>query len=317
MTTSKRRSFITGIKSTTLSKKEKKFLIKYKPWGIILFSRNIKSINQTKKLTTKIRKIFKDKNYPILIDQEGGRVNRLKKFFNTDLFTGEFFGKLYKNDFKRFKKFYEIFTTRTSDMLKLIGVNVNTVPVLDVRVRGASKIIGDRAFSKDPKLVSKIGDICIKNYHSNNIGTVIKHIPGHGLAKVDSHRLTPIVKKKFNELKTNDFSTFVKKKSFLAMTAHIIFKDIDPINTVTHSKKIIKIIRNNIKFNNILMSDDISMKGLKYSIKINTLKAFDAGCNLVLHCSGNFNEMCVVAENSPRLSKFIIKKTSQFYKFLS
>ena len=317
MITSKRRSFITGIKSTTLSNKEKKFLIKYKPWGIILFSRNIKSINQTKKLTTIIRKIFKDKNYPILIDQEGGRVNRLKKFFNTDLFTGEFFGKLYKNDFKKFKKFYEIFTNQTSDMLKLIGANVNTVPVLDIRVRGASKIIGDRAFSKDPKLVSKLGDICIKNYHNNNIGTVIKHIPGHGLAKVDSHKLTPIVKEKFNKLKTNDFSTFIKKKSFLAMTAHIIFKDIDPINTVTHSKKIIKIIRNDIKFNNILMSDDISMKGLKYSIKQNTLKAFDAGCDLVLHCSGNLNEMLVVADNSPHLSKFIIKKTSQFYKFLS
>jgi len=202
-------------------------------------------------------------------------------------------------------------------MLKLIGANVNTVPVLDIRVRGASKIIGDRAFSKDPKLVSKLGDICIKNYHNNNIGTVIKHIPGHGLAKVDSHKLTPIVKEKFNKLKTNDFSTFIKKKSFLAMTAHIIFKDIDPINTVTHSKKIIKIIRNDIKFNNILMSDDISMKGLKYSIKQNTLKAFDAGCDLVLHCSGNLNEMLVVADNSPHLSKFIIKKTSQFYKFLS
>ena len=312
-----RRSFITGIKNTKLTSNEIKFLTKYKPWGIILFSRNFKNIKQIKSLTNQIRKIFEDKNYPILIDQEGGRVNRLKKFFNTDLFTGEFFGKLYKNDFKKFKKFYEIFTNRTSDMLKLIGANVNTVPVLDIRVRGASKIIGDRAFSKDPKLVSKLGDICIKNYHNNNIGTVIKHIPGHGLAKVDSHKLTPIVKEKFNKLKTNDFSTFIKKKSFLAMTAHIIFKDIDPINTVTHSKKIIKIIRNDIKFNNILMSDDISMKGLKYSIKQNTLKAFDAGCDLVLHCSGNLNEMLVVADNSPHLSKFIIKKTSQFYKFLS
>jgi beta-N-acetylhexosaminidase len=316
MIMSKRRSFITGIKSTTLSIKEKKFLLKYKPWGIILFSRNIRSISQTKILTTKIRKIFNDKNYPILIDQEGGRVNRLKNFFNADLFTGEYFGNLYRNDFKKFKEFYKIFVNQTSSMLKLIGVNVNTVPVLDIRVRKSSNIIGDRAFSNDPKLVSKIGDICIKNYHTNKIGTVIKHIPGHGLAKVDSHKFTPIIKEKFNKLKKNDFSTFEKKKSYLAMTAHVIFKDIDPKHPATHSKKIIRIIRKNIKFNNILISDDISMKGLKYSVKQNTVKAFDAGCNLVLHCNGNFNEMCVVADNSPYLSKFIIKKTSEFYKFL-
>ena len=100
------------------------------------------------------------------------------------------------------------------------------------------------------------------------------------------------------------------------MTAHIIFKDIDPINTVTHSKKIIKLIRNDIKFKSLLITDDISMKGLKYSVKQNTLKAFNAGCNLVLHCNGNYKEMCIVAKNSPYLTKFIIKKTSQLYSFL-
>ena len=317
MMVSKRRSFITGIKTRKLSVKEKYFLKKYKPWGVILFSRNIKSINQTRKLTTEIRKIFKDKNYPILIDQEGGRINRLKPFFNVEFFTGEFFGKLYKKDFNEFKKYYKIFIDQTSNILRSVGINVNTVPVLDLRVKGANKIIGDRAFSKDPKLVSIIGDFCIKNYHKNGIGTVIKHIPGHGLAKVDSHKLTPIVKTKLKQLKKKDFSAFVKKKSFLAMTAHIVFKNIDLVNTVTHSKKVIKIIRNDIKFSNILMTDDISMKGLKYSLKINVLKAFNAGCNLVLHCNGNFKEMCIVAENSPYLSKFIVKKTSQFYKYLS
>ena len=312
----KRRSFITGLKSTTLSLNEKNFLKKYKPWGVILFSRNLKSISQSKKLTNEIRKIFKDKKYPIFIDQEGGRVNRLKSFFNTDPFTGEFFGNLYKKDIKKFNIYYNLFTRQTCDILKLIGVNVNTVPVLDIRNSGSHNVIGDRAFSKDPKIISKIGDICIKNYHTNNIGTVIKHIPGHGLAKVDSHKFTPVIKTKLNQLKKKDFSVFKKKKSFFAMTAHIIYKDIDSLNTATHSKKIIQIIRKNIKFNKILISDDISMKGLKYSIKKNTLKAFEAGCNLVLHCNGNFKEMCIVAKNSPNLSKFIIKKTSQFYNFL-
>ena len=312
-----RRSFITGIKSTTLSIKEKKFLQQYKPWGVILFSRNIKSLKQAKELTDQIKKIFKDKNYPILIDQEGGRVNRLKKIFNSDSLTGEFFGKLYINDKKKFYDYYKIFIKQTSLLLKSIGVNINTLPVLDLRLKGSSSIIGDRSFSKDPKIVSKIGDICINNFHSNNIGTVIKHIPGHGLAKVDSHKLTPTVNKNLKYLIKNDFSTFKKKSSLFAMTAHIVYTNIDKTNTATHSKKIIQLIRNNIKFKNIIMSDDISMKSLKGSIKVNTLRAFDAGCDLVLHCNGNIKEMGDVAINSPLISKFIIKKTSQFYKIIS
>ena len=312
-----RRSFITGIKSTTLSVKEKKFLQQYKPWGVILFSRNIRTLKETRKLTDQIKNIFKDKNYPILIDQEGGRVNRLKKVFNADLLTGEFFGKLYINDKKKFYDYYKIFIKQTSLLLKSIGANINTLPVLDLRLKGSSSIIGDRSFSKDPKTVSKIGDICINNFHSNNIGTVIKHIPGHGLAKVDSHKLTPIVNKSLKYLIKNDFSTFKKKSSLFAMTAHIIYTNIDKTNTATHSKKIIQLIRNNIKFKNIIMSDDISMESLKSSIKVNTLRAFNAGCDLVLHCNGNIKEMSDVAINSPLISKFIIKKTSQFYKIIS
>ena len=312
-----RRRFITGIKSTTLSIKEKKFIQKYKPWGIILFSRNIKSLKQSKKLTDQIKKIFKDNNYPILIDQEGGRVNRLKKIFNADPFTGEFFGKLYLKDKKKFYDYYKIFINQTSFLLKSIGANINTLPVLDLRSKGSSSIIADRSFSKDPKIVSKIGDICINNFHLNNIGTVIKHIPGHGLAKVDSHKLTPLVNKNLKYLIKNDFSTFKKKSSFFAMTAHIVYTKIDKVNTATHSKRIIQLIRNDIKFKNIIISDDIAMKSLKSSIKVSTLRAFNAGCDLVLHCNGNFKEMCDVATNSPLITKFIIKKTSQFHKIIS
>jgi len=210
-----RRSFITGIKSTTLSIKEKKFLKKYKPWGVILFSRNIKSIKQGKKLTDQIRKVFIDKNYPILIDQEGGRVNRLKNIFNTDLLTGEFFGKLYLKDKKKFYNCYKNFIKQTSFLLKLIGVNINTLPVLDLRSKVSCSIIGDRSFSKNPKIVSEIGDICIKNFHSNNIGTVIKHIPGHGLAKVDSHKFTPNVNKSLKYLLKMIFQLLKRKSVFL------------------------------------------------------------------------------------------------------
>ena len=312
-----RRSFIVGLKSTTLKFKEKQFLRKYNPWGVILFSRNIKSIAQTKKLTDDIRKIFNDNKYPILIDQEGGRVNRLNNLIYSSNFTGEFFGNLYKTNIKKFNVYYKIFINQTSHLLNKIGVNINTVPVLDIRRKSSNKIIGDRSFNTKPKIVSKIGDYFINQFHKNNIATVIKHIPGHGLAKVDSHKSTPIVKSKLKDLNKIDFLAFKKKKSFFAMTAHIVYQDIDKKNTATHSKEVIKIIRNKIKFKNLLISDDISMKSLKFSIKENTIKAFKAGCDLVLHCNAKYGEMIAVAKNSPKINVFISKKTSQFYKILS
>ena len=312
-----RRSFIVGIKSLKLSTKEKIFLKKYKPWGVILFTRNIKNIDQSLRLTTSIRKIFNDKNYPILIDQEGGRVNRLENIISFDNLTSEFFGNKYIKDYKEFKFYYKLFIDKTSYLLKSIGVNINTVPVLDLRVKGSSNIIGDRSFSKNPKIVSKIGDYCIQYFKNNGIGTVIKHIPGHGLAKVDSHHFTPVINKRLSDLLKKDFFTFKNKKTFFAMTAHIIFKKIDSYNTVTHSKKLIKLIRNKISFKNILISDDLSMKSLKGSLKENTIKTFNAGCNLALHCNGNYKEMEIVAKNSPLIDKFISEKTSQLYKILS
>ena len=312
-----RRAFITGLKSSSLNIKEKKFLKKYKPWGVIIFSRNIKSFEQLSKLTTDIKKIFNDHNYPILIDEEGGRVNRLKKLFDTSIFTGSYFGSVYKKDIKKFRLYYKIYSKQISYILKDTGININTVPVLDVRRATSDNIIGDRSFGCDPKLVSKIGDFCIEEFTKNKIGTMIKHIPGHGLAKVDSHKNTPMVKEKLNILNKKDFYPFNNKKCFFAMTAHIIYQDIDKINTATHSKKMINLIRSKIKFKNLIISDDISMKGLKFSIENNTKKAFSAGCNLVLHCNGKFKEMMIVARNSPIVNKFIIKKTSQFYKILS
>ena len=314
---SKRKAFITGIKSLKLTTSEVKFLKKQKPWGIILFSRNIKSINQTKLLTNSIRKLFKDPHYPILIDQEGGRVNRLKNIITFDNLTGEYFGKLYVQDKRKFNIIYKLFIDKSSYLLKQIGVNINTLPVLDLRIKGSSNIIGDRSFSENKKIVSKVGDICIDLFNQNSIGTVIKHIPGHGLAKVDSHNFTPVVDKSINYLIKNDFFPFKNKDSLFAMTAHIIYKKIDPLNTATHSKKIINIIRKKIGFKNVLISDDLSMKSLKYDLSTNTIKSFEAGCNLALHCNGNFNEMKVVAENSPVVNNFIIKKTSLFYKNLS
>ena len=193
----KRKAIIFGIKNTKLTSNEINFFKKNKPWGIILFSRNIKNIEQLKKLTQKIRNILKDKNYPIMIDQEGGSVNRLNTILNLSLFSQGYFGKVYKQDRKKFLIYYKIYINKLCDIMKYLGININTVPVLDVRRNNSHKIIGDRSFSSNPNTVKKIGNLCVNIYKNNKIGTVIKHIPGHGLSKVDSHFKVPFINSKF------------------------------------------------------------------------------------------------------------------------
>ena len=310
------RAFICGLSGTKLKNKEIKFLKKYKPWGIILFSRNIKSINQTKNLIKNIRAIFKDNLYPILIDEEGGRVSRLRNFIESSNLTASYFGNLYKKNKMKFNHYYKIYIDQISYLLNILGLNINTVPVLDLKRFKTSSIIGDRSYSRNSKIVSKIGDICISSFHKNNIACVIKHIPGHGITNIDSHKRLPVINKSTDYLFKNDFFPFKKTKSLFAMTAHIIFKKQDPLNVVTHSKIMINLIRKKIGFKNILISDDISMKALKYSLSTNTKKAFKAGCNLVLHCNGNLSEMIIVAKNSPFVDNFILKKTSQFREII-
>ena len=313
---SKRRSFIIGIKGKKLTKQEIIFLRKYKPWGIILFSRNIDNLDQIKQLVQQIKRSFNDKKYPILIDEEGGRVSRLGKFIDNSIFSAEFFSKLYKNNKKKFYIYYDIYIKQISYLLNLLGININNVPVLDVRRKITHKVIGNRSFSVNPHLVSKLGKICINKFHENHIATVVKHIPGHGLSKFDTHKKLPVINQNIDYLNKIDFYPFKKQKSLLAMTAHIIFSSIDKKNTVTHSKKVLNLIRKKIGFRNLIMSDDISMKALKFSISKNTTQAFNAGCDLVLHCNGNYNEMLIVAKNSPLLSGFVIKKTSQLLNII-
>ncbi len=312
-----RKAFIVGISSTFLKKNEIDFLKTNKPWGVILFSRNINDFTQTRNLVNQIKSCFCDNKYPILIDEEGGKVSRLKKIIDTRNFTPKSFAKLYLKNKKKFFYQYEIYINNVSQILNGLGININTVPVLDVVRDETNKILGDRAFSNRVKIVSKLGDCCIKLYTKNKIGTVIKHIPGHGLAVNDSHFSTPIVNEKKKILNKIDFLAFKNKKSLFAMTAHIIYSQYDSTNTATHSKIIIDdIIRKKLKFRHLLISDDICMKALKYSLKENVIRSLKAGCNLILHCNANINEMRIIANNVPKIDDFVIKKTSQFYKFL-
>jgi len=312
-----RKAFITGISSTSLKKDEIAFLKKNKPWGVILFSRNINNFYQTKKLINQIKSCFMDKKYPILIDEEGGRVSRLKKIIDTRIFSSHFFGKLYLKNKKKFFYQYKIYVNSMSKILNDLGISINTVPVLDVKRKKTHNIIGDRSFSSNARHVSFIGDYCIKLYSKNRIATVIKHIPGHGLATLDSHLDTPVVNEDKKILNNCDFLAFKNKSSLFAMTSHIIYSKYDPFNVGTHSKIIIRdVIRKKLKFKNIIMSDDISMKSLKGDLRQNVTKSLKAGCNLILHCNGKISEMNIIAKSVPKIDDFIIKKTSQFYRFL-
>jgi len=312
-----RKALIVGIKGIKLSFKEEFFLKKYKPWGVILFSRNIKDLKQLKKLVDDIKFIFKDKKYPILVDQEGGRVSRLNKIIDLTLFSQAFFGNLYKKDKNYFYIKFKIYIDTVCKIMNEVGININTVPVLDILRKKSHNIVGDRSFSSNPDIVSKIGNISIDLHNASRIGTVMKHIPGHGLSRFDSHQKLQSINASKKNLINYDFKPFKQCWAFFAMTAHIIYKSYDPLYTATHSKIIIKkVIRDKIGFSGILISDDISMKSLKYELSKNAIMALDAGCNLILHCNGNINEMTKLAKVIPRIDIFTQKKTSQFYNFL-
>ena len=312
-----RKAVIFGIRGYKLTNNEKLLFSKAKPWGIILFSRNIKNISQSKNLVGDIKKFFKDKKYPILIDQEGGKVSRLNKIIDLSFFSQNFFGQLFVKDKKLFSIHYKIYINKVCDILKNIGVNINTVPVLDVRSIRTHNIIASRSFSKNPADISNLGKLCIDFYEKNKIGTVIKHLPGLGLSKCDSHYKTPIIKANKKELINKDFKPFKACKSLFGMTAHASYPVYDTYNTATHSKIIInKVIRDHINFKGLLISDDISMKSLKYGLEENALRALQAGCNLILHCNGSIREMSKLIKVIPRIDKFTQKKTSHFYKFL-
>jgi len=313
-----RKAAIISISGPILTKKEMIIIKKEKPWGIILFKRNILSEKQLIFLTKKIRKTMQDKKYPILIDEEGGKVSRLSNFLNNTPYNQKYFGDIFKLNKNIGTNFYKSYINSLSRVLTKVGINITTTPVLDLAKKKTHKVIGNRSYSKNPLIVNKLGKLCVKFFKKNRIATVIKHIPGHGGANSDSHFILPIVNDTSQSLKKNDFKCFKNMSSFFAMTAHILYTKIDKKNNATHSSLILKkIIRKDIAFRGILISDDISMKALKYDMVKNAQLALRAGCNLVLYCAGKTIEIQKLLNEMPYIDKFTMKKTSEFYKFLS
>ena len=312
----KKKAIIISIKSTTLTSKEKLLLAKEKPWGLILFKRNIKSSIQTKRLINNIRNYTKDKKFPILIDEEGFSVSRLRDIINHNV-NANYFGNLYKINKKIAVNLYKSYLRSLSEELKKLGININTIPVLDILRQNTNSVIGKRSFSENKVIVKELGKITIKECHAKKIITVAKHIPGHGCSNKDSHLETPKVNLSEKNLNKIDFYPFKSSSAKLAMTAHILYTKIDSKNVSTFSSKLIKeIIRKKIGYKGILMSDDISMKALKYDVVTNAKKSLSAGCNLVLYCAGNINDNFKLIKSVPYIDKFTIKKTSEIYEIL-
>ena len=312
----KLKPLIVSIKSTQLSRMEKILLSKEKPWGVILFKRNLKSKVQIKNLTAKIKLLTRNKKFPILIDEEGFKVSRLNNLINHNT-SAELFGTLFQENKAFGIKIFKHYIDSLSKILIDLGININTIPVLDVLRNSTNKIIKNRSFSKQKKIVKELGKFTVKFLHSKKIATIIKHIPGHGAATSDSHKKMPKVNLSLKKLNKVDFYPFYLSKAKLAMTAHILYTRLDKKYVATHSKKIIKnIIRKKIGFKGILISDDISMKALKYDLTTNARKSIEAGCNIVLYCAGNINDNFKLIKSLPYIDKFTSKKTSEIYKFL-
>ena len=312
----KKKAIIVSIKGPKLSAREKLLLSKERPWGLILFKRNIISFYQVKNLINDIKKLTKDKKFPILVDEEGSSVSRLKNILNHNI-NANYFGNLYEIDKKVALILYKNYLDSLCKNLKRIGININTIPVLDVLRNHTNKIIGKRSFSKKKEIVKKLGEVTVKKCHSLNIATVIKHIPGHGCSSIDSHLNMPIVKINEKVLDKEDFYPFKSSSAKLAMTAHILYSKVDSKNISTFSSKIIReIIRKKIGFKGILMSDDISMKALKYDLVTNAKKSIAAGCNLILYCGGNIRDNFKLIKTVPYIDEFTSKKTSEIYKIL-
>jgi len=296
------KAFICGVSSITLTDDERAFLRIHQPWGLILFKRNVQSPDQISALTKEFREIVGRADAPVLIDQEGGRVQRMAPPVWPKYPPAARFNAL------------SVSTQRKAELVRLsahlmgldlraCGINVDCLPVLDVPAPGGHNVIGDRAYAEDPERVALLGCAAAEGLMQAGVLPVMKHVPGHGRAGADSHLELPRVDATMNELEAADFVPFQKLAHLpMAMTAHVVYSAIDATGPATTSRKVVQeIIRQAIGFDGLLMSDDLSMKALSGSFAERTQALFAAGVDMALHCNGQLDEALPVAEASPRL----------------
>jgi len=298
------RAFITGIAGLELSAAEREFIRAERPWGFILFKRNIDAPAQVTSLVRELRAAINSPEAPVLIDQEGGRVQRFGPPNWPVYPAGAVFGTLYDIDSALGLEAARLSARLIADDLIQLGVTVDCLPLADVPVEGADAVIGNRAYGTEPAKVAAIARAVTQGLEQGGVLPVLKHIPGHGRATADTHFRLPEVDTLEKELERTDFAAFQPLADLpMAMTAHVVFSALDPAHPATTSATIIaQVIRGVIGFQGLLMSDDVSMNALAGSIAERTRAIIAAGCDIVLHCNGKLDEMREVARETPELT---------------
>ena len=307
------RAFITGISGTVLTEDERAFLRDQRPWGFILFKRNIDTPSQVADLVSRLRDAVGSPDAPVLIDQEGGRVQRLSPPHWPVYPPGAVFGALYDMDRPDGLEAAFLASRLIAADLTELGITVDCLPLADVPVAGADAVIGDRAYGTSPEKVASIARAVTDGLMDGGVLPVLKHIPGHGRATSDSHARLPTVDTPATELARTDFAAFLPLADLpMAMTAHVVFSALDAAQPATTSATIIEqVIRGSIGFQGLLMSDDVSMNALQGTISERTRAIVAAGCDVVLHCNGKFDEMRAVANETPMLGGEALKRADR------
>lgn len=298
------RAFITGIEGTGLTAAERSFLRAQRPWGAILFKRNVETKSQVADLVADLRATLDDDELPVLIDQEGGRVQRLGPPEWPAYPPGAAYAALYEASPADGLAAAKLGARLIAADLAALGITVDCLPIADVPVQGADAVIGDRAYGTNPAQVAAIARAVTEGLAEGGVLPILKHIPGHGRATADSHHLLPVVETPRGELDATDFAAFRPLADLpMAMTAHVVFSAIDAANPATTSATMIgDVIRGVIGFQGLLMSDDLSMNALQGTLRERAQASIKAGCDMLLHCNGNLAEMEEVASAAPLLA---------------
>jgi len=297
------RACIFGISSPAITIDERAFLREAEPFGLILFRRNVDTPEQLRRLTAEFREIV-GRDAPVLIDQEGGRVQRLRPPHWPSYPPGAAYGRLYQEAPDEALAAARLGARLIANDLHALGIDVDCLPLGDVPVAGADAVIGDRAYGDNAEQVSRIALALAEGLLQGGVLPVLKHLPGHGRATADSHLALPIVAADRDSLEASDFAAFRPLKALpLGMTAHVVFSAIDPVAPATTSAIMVgDVIRGAIGFEGLLMSDDVSMKALSGSLAARTGAALAAGCDVVLHCNGQMPQMQEIAAACPMLT---------------
>jgi len=297
------RAFITGVAGSALSDEERDFLREAQPWGLIVFTRNIATADQLRRLIGDCRAAL-GRDAPALIDQEGGRVQRLGPPHWPQYPPGAAYGALYDRNRDRGLAAARLGGRLIASDLAALGIDVDCLPLGDIPVPGADPIIGDRAYGTTPDKVAAIAAAIAAGLAEGGVLPVLKHIPGHGRAPADSHKRLPVVATSRTTLEATDFAAFRALSALaMGMTAHVVFSALDPVAPATTSARIVgDVIRGSIGFQGLLMSDDVSMGALSGTIAGRASAAIAAGCDMSLHCNGELAEMREVAAAVPVLA---------------